>query len=182
VNITSLKDSIYRWRVRSALLVLILVLVLARPTTISVGLGVFVSLLGLAIRTWAAGHIRKEKELAVTGPYRYTRNPLYLGSFILGLGLALGARSVWGLGVYAVYFAAFYPVVIVEERSRMRRLFAEAYAVYERQVPIFWPFRRAAKATDLRTWDKALFLKNKEIRAWIGTALVWVLILIRGRL
>ena len=86
MNITELKDIIYRWRVRSAVAVLILVLALARPTPASVVLGVAVSLMGLSIRAWAAGHIRKEKELAVTGPYRYTRNPLYLGSFILGLG------------------------------------------------------------------------------------------------
>jgi protein-S-isoprenylcysteine O-methyltransferase Ste14 len=170
---------IYRWRVRSAVAVLILVLALARPTPTSVVLGVVVSLTGLSIRSWAAGHIRKEKELAVTGPYRYTRNPLYLGSFILGLGLALGSWSFGGLGGYLLYFVAFYPVVIFEERDRMRRLFAEAYAAYERRVPIFWPFRPGASATDARTWDKDLFRKNREIRAWIGTALVWVLLLLR---
>jgi protein-S-isoprenylcysteine O-methyltransferase Ste14 len=179
VNKTVLKDLIYRWRVRSALAVLILVLALARPTPASVILGVAVSLLGLSIRAWAAGHIRKEKELAVTGPYRSTRNPLYLGSFILGLGLVLGARSFWSLGGYTLYFIMFYPVVIIEERDRMRRLFAEAYAVYERRVPIFLPFRPGIAATDARTWDKELFRKNREIRAWIGTALAWILLLLR---
>jgi protein-S-isoprenylcysteine O-methyltransferase Ste14 len=182
VNKTELKDIIYRWRVRSAVAVLILVLALARPTPTSVALGVAVSLLGLSIRAWAAGHIRKEKELAVTGPYRYTRNPLYLGSFILGLGLVLGSWSFWCLGGYLLYFVAFYPVVIIEERDRMRRLFSEAYAVYEHRVPIFWPFRPGAAATDDRTWDKDLFRKNREIRAWIGTALVWVLVVLRGAL
>jgi protein-S-isoprenylcysteine O-methyltransferase Ste14 len=179
VNKTELKNIIYRWRVRSAVAVLILVLALARPTPTSVVLGIVISLIGLSIRSWAAGHIRKEKELAVTGPYRYTRNPLYLGSFILGLGLVLGSWSFGGLGGYLLYFVAFYPVVIFEERDRMRRLFAEAYAAYERRVPIFLPFRPGAAATDARTWDKDLFRKNREVRAWIGTALVWVLLLLR---
>lgn len=182
INKSSIKTFIYRWRVRSALIALVVVLALAKPTWGLIGIGVGVCLVGLLIRAWAAGHIRKEKELAVTGPYRYTRNPLYVGSFILGLGLALGSGSWWGLSFYILYFLSFYPVVIYEERDRMRRLFPAAYPEYAKRVPIFLPTLRGFAATDARKWNAAFFQKNKEHRAWIGTAIVWALLLLRWRI
>ena len=175
----SVRNLIFRLRIRVAPFVLAAVLILADPSWGSIAIGAVICFLGLFIRAWAAGHIRKEKELAVAGPYRFTRNPLYLGSFILGLGLAVGTRSYWGLGIFLFYFLAFYPVVIIEERDRMRRLFAAAYVDYERRVPVFIPTLRGSKANDPRPWDPALFKRNKEIRAWIGTGLVWILVMIR---
>lgn len=170
----------YRNRIRFALLVLVIVLVLARPSAVSLAVGAGLGLIGLAVRAWAAGHIRKEKALAVTGPYRYTRNPLYLGSFILGTGLVIGARNWWGAAVFAAYFFAFYLPVMAEERDRLRRLFPLDEADYERRVPAFWPKLRPAPATEPRKWAPALFLRNKEYRAWIGAAIVWVLFILRG--
>ncbi len=176
----SLRKTIYRWRVRSALFAFVAVLVLARPTWISIAAGASVGLLGLAVRGWAAGHIRKDKALAVTGPYRFTRNPLYLGSLILGLGLVCGARTWWGAGVFALYFVVFYVPVIAEERDRLRSLFPDAYPEYERRVPIFFPTLRRAAASEDRKWEAGLFRRNKEYRAWIGTAIVWGLYILRG--
>ncbi|MHB8054112.1 MAG: methyltransferase family protein [Candidatus Aminicenantales bacterium] len=180
MNKSSFRKIAYRGRVRFALFVLIVVLVLARPTFRSVVIGAAIGLIGLALRAWAAGHIRKEKALAVTGPYRYTRNPLYLGSFILGLGLVVGARSWWGAGVFVVYFLAFYIPVMAEERDRLRNLFPRAESEYESRVPAFFPTLRPAPATEPRKWDSALFLRNKEYRAWIGTTIVWGLFILRG--
>ena len=168
-----------RWRVRSALFTLVAVLIIADPSGLSIAGGAAVGVVGLAIRGWAAGHIRKDKRLAVTGPYRFTRNPLYLGSFILGLGLVWGARSWWGAGIFGLYFIAFYIPVMAEERDRLRSLFPEAYPEYERRVPLFFPSPRPAPATEPRKWNPALFRRNKELRAWIGTAIVWVLFIVR---
>jgi protein-S-isoprenylcysteine O-methyltransferase Ste14 len=172
-----LSSLIYRCRVRTALFVLIAVIVLARPSVRSIAFGLAVCALGLLIRGWAAGHIRKEKELAVSGPYRYTRNPLYLGNFLLGLSIALGANSLWCVGLFALYFLIFYPLVIMEELRRMKRLFPAEYESYGKQVPLFFPSfrRRAAGENSKFRWE--LYRRNRETRALIGSAVVWAILI-----
>ncbi|MGA3043576.1 MAG: methyltransferase, partial [Bryobacteraceae bacterium] len=76
----------------------------SRPDARSLAYGLPVSLLGLALRAWAAGHLTKNQKLSASGPYRYTRNPLYLGTLLVAAGLALATRSV-GLG--ALFAAVF---------------------------------------------------------------------------
>lgn len=171
---------IYRWRVRAALFVLIAVIVLARPSARSIAFGLAVCALGLLIRGWAAGHIRKEKSLAVSGPYRYTRNPLYLGNFLLGLSMALGSNSLWGVGLFALYFLVFYPPVIMEELRRMKRLFPAEYETYGKQVPLFFPsFRRRAEGEGSKfSWD--LYRRNRETRALLGAAIVWAILIAKA--
>ena len=87
--------------------------------------------MGLLIRTWSAGHLRKEKELAISGPYQYTRNPLYLGNFVIGVSAAFASRSWWVLGYFAAYFLLFYPLVIKREMKSMKELFP-AFFLYEK--------------------------------------------------
>ncbi len=87
---------IQRWRVPLGFLSAAIFIVLARPTPRALLIGAGVSLIGLGIRAWAAGHIRKNAELATSGPYAFTRNPLYLGSFFLGLGFTI-ASGRWEL-------------------------------------------------------------------------------------
>ena len=82
-----------RWRVPLGFACAAVFIVLARPTRLSLAAGGGVALVGLALRAWASGHIRKNDRLAVSGPYAHTRNPLYLGSFILGLGFTVAAAS-----------------------------------------------------------------------------------------
>lgn len=170
---------IYRWRVRAALFVLIAVIALARPTVRSIAIGLAVCALGLLLRGWAAGHIRKEKQLAVSGPYRFTRNPLYLGNFLLGLSIALGANSPWCVGLFVLYFLVFYPPVIMEELRRMKRLFPEEYESYRKQVPLFFPAfrRRAAGEGSAFSWD--LYRQNRETRALVGSAVVWAILIVK---
>ncbi len=122
-----LREALNRVRVRSGSFLAIAVLVLARPTSESLVHGALAAAAGLLIRAWASGHLRKEKALAVSGPYRYSRNPLYLGNFVIGAGLVLTARSWWVLALFAAYFGIFYPLIITRERDRMRRLFPEEY-------------------------------------------------------
>jgi protein-S-isoprenylcysteine O-methyltransferase Ste14 len=157
-----MSNLLYRWRVRAALFVLIAVLVLARPSVRSIAVGMTVCALGLLIRGWAAGHIRKEKTLAVSGPYRYTRNPLYVGNFILGLSMAVGANSLWCIGLFVAYFLVFYPPVIMEELRRMKRLFPALR-------------RRAGDEGARFSWG--LYRRNHETRALLGSGIVWAVLI-----
>jgi len=170
---------IYRTRVRAALLVLLAVIALARPSVRSIGAGLVVCAIGLLIRGWAAGHIQKEKRLAVSGPYRYTRNPLYLGNFLLGLSMAVGTNSWWGVGLFLLYFLVFYPPVILEELRRMKLLFPDEYESYRKQVPLFLPsFRRRASGEGSK-FQWALFRRNRETRAVFGAAAVWTILIVK---
>jgi protein-S-isoprenylcysteine O-methyltransferase Ste14 len=171
--------TLHRWRVRAGLLFLPALLLVARPRPASTGAGIAVCGLGLLVRAWAAGHIKKEKELAVSGPYRYTRNPLYLGNFLLGLGVGIGTDSWAGLAIFAVYFLAFYPPVILEERDRMARLFPEAYADYRKRVPIFLPTLRPYPAAPGARFSAAQYRKNREPRALVGAGIIWAILLAR---
>lgn len=153
---------------------LFFVLVLSKPTHRSLLAGVLLSLLALGIRTWASGHLNKEKELAISGPYRYTRNPLYLGNFILGLSFVVGSWSIWVLGVFSAYFLLFYPPVIRKERLRMKELFPKKYDEYKKKVPPFFPSLKHHLSSQLEKFSWILYKKNKEYRALAGTAIFWL--------
>jgi protein-S-isoprenylcysteine O-methyltransferase Ste14 len=170
------KEILSRIRVRTGSLAAVAVVLLATPNWTSIIVGAAISFLGLAVRTWASGHLRKEKKLAVSGPYRYSRNPLYLGNFILGAGIAAGSRSWWILGLFIVYFAVFYPFIICQERERMKQLFPEQYEEYGKKVPLFfpWPKRRNYASRGKFSW--ALYQRNKEYRAVIATVVLWLVL------
>src|SRR5437870_3209682 len=92
------KRLLQRIRVPLGFAFAILFLVFAKPTMLSIACGGGIAFIGVAIRAWSSGHIRKAKELAVSGPYAYTRNPLYVGSFILGVVFTV-ATGVWWLAL-----------------------------------------------------------------------------------
>ena len=111
------KRFLQRIRIPLGFLFAIVFVVFARPFALSLAIGGGIALLGLLIRAWASGHIRKASVLAVTGPYAFTRNPLYVGSFIMGVGFTVAA-GVWWLGlVFAALFIGIYLPVI---RSNLR--------------------------------------------------------------
>jgi protein-S-isoprenylcysteine O-methyltransferase Ste14 len=117
----------------------VLVLALAEPTAGSLLLGLPLALVGEALRIWASGHIEKTRCLATGGPYAHSRNPLYLGSLFLALGVAVASASPWVVTAVAAYFLAFYPSVMREEAGFLARAFPEAYAAWSHAVPVFWP-------------------------------------------
>jgi protein-S-isoprenylcysteine O-methyltransferase Ste14 len=169
---------IYRWRVRAGLAALILTLAFARPAPRSLLLFCAFGVAGLLIRAWASGHLKKDRELATTGPYRFTRNPLYLGNFVLGAGLAAGAWSWPALAVFIVYFSVFYSATIARERRRMKELFPDGYADYRRRVPLFVPSFRRGGPSPVR-FSVRLYFQNREYRALAGTLAVGLLLLAR---
>ena len=172
---------IQRWRVPLGFLCAAVFLLLAKPTRPALSAGACVSLVGWAIRAWAAGHIRKNAQLAVSGPYAFTRNPLYLGSFLLGLGFTVASgQVVLGLLFVALFLGIYFPVMRVEA-STMAQLFGEEYEVYRRSVPLFFPrltpFRQSASAPV--RFDGSLSLRSREYRAALGLVVAWGLLLIK---
>jgi protein-S-isoprenylcysteine O-methyltransferase Ste14 len=173
---------IQRWRVPLGFLCALLFLVLARPTPRALLIGAAVSLLGLVIRAWAAGHIRKNAQLAVSGPYAFTRNPLYLGSFILGLGFTV-ASGRWELALLfaALFLGIYFPVMRVEA-STMTELFGDQYKVYGDAVPLFFPRLTPFKKADSTPikFDASLYLRYREYRAALGLAVAWGLLVVKS--
>ncbi len=158
-----------RWRVPLGFLSAVLFLIFARPTAFTLLIGGAVSVVGLLIRAWAAGHIRKNAELATSGPYAFTRNPLYLGSFFLGLGFTISSGR-WQLGVlFALLFLGIYLPVMRVESATLGELFGESFRKYAAAVPMFVPRVSPYRGDVNQTgFDKALYLRYREYRAALG--------------
>jgi protein-S-isoprenylcysteine O-methyltransferase Ste14 len=127
-----------RYRVTAGWAVGLLVLALARPTPLSLLLALPLALAGETIRVWASGHIEKTQRLATGGPYAHSRNPLYVGSLLIALGVAVACWSWWVVLAVGLYFAAFYPAVMREEAAFLVRKFPE-YGGWAAAVPLFLP-------------------------------------------
>jgi protein-S-isoprenylcysteine O-methyltransferase Ste14 len=140
---------------------------LAKPTTASILLGSGLIIPGLAIRALASGHVRKNEQLATTGPYAYTRNPLYLGSLILAVGFAITARNWWiGLALIVIFIAIYLPVIRGEEVFLGKR-FAN-FAEYMRHVPRLVPrLSSFDEAGGSFSWE--LYWKHREYNAALGS-------------
>jgi len=170
-----------RWRVRLSYPCAILVLWFARPTPRSLLWGAPLGLLGLFVRARAAGHLHKQEVLTVTGPYAYTRNPLYLGSAILTLGAAVAAHSWLSAGILCAYFALFYSIVMRREEEELRQHHGAAFDEYAGAVPLFFPRLSPAKLSfaGAGSFSFAQYKKNHEYQAAIGfLLLLGVLLLI----
>lgn len=146
---------------------------LARPSAASLAWGVPVSLLGLAIRAWAAGHLAKNQQLAQSGPYAFTRNPLYIGTLVIALGMVIAARNIWLAFIFAAVFLLIYLPVIELEEQHLRHLFP-GYAAYADQVPALWP---RFSASGSGRFEPRLYWKNQEYQALLGflASLAWLI-------
>jgi protein-S-isoprenylcysteine O-methyltransferase Ste14 len=141
---------------------------LARPTWRWLALGAVLIVPGLLIRALASGHVRKNETLAMSGPYAYTRNPLYLGSLLIGVGFAVAARSWWVGAVLVVMFFAIYLPVIRGEETFLREKFPE-FDEYARNVPRMFPRIFPASAErDAGGFSMGLYLKHREYNAALG--------------
>jgi protein-S-isoprenylcysteine O-methyltransferase Ste14 len=167
---------IYKGRVRASLLFVILAVVLAKPDLWSILVGAGLTLMGLLIRTWASGHLEKEKKLTTSGPYRYTRNPLYFGNLLIGLGVVIGAQSWWVLGCAFVIFGIFYSVIILSEKQKMEELFPIEYAEYKKHVPLFFPSYFSTLPHRKVRFRWTVHKNNRELRAIIGSVIFWLIL------
>lgn len=151
---------------------------LARPSPLSIAIGGAVALAGVAIRAAASGHITKNAALTTTGPYAYTRNPLYLGSIVIAAGFAVASRSWWIVLAMAILFVAIYIPVIRSEEEFLRAQFPD-FDDYVRRVPrlIPRPASRVPRPLSLAprpegnfSWQR--YLRHREYNAVLGTLLM----------
>jgi len=166
-------DAVAKLRVPGGFLMVAAFLWLSSPTWTSLAIGIPVSILGLVLRAWAAGHLEKNRTLAVSGPYAYVRNPLYIGTLMVAAGFVIASRR-WELGVLfaAVFLLIYLPVVELEEQH-LRSLFPE-YADYAQRVPRLWP-RIGTQGGKRFQWS--VYMRNQEYQALAGF-LVGVAVLI----
>jgi protein-S-isoprenylcysteine O-methyltransferase Ste14 len=150
---------------------------LARPTWGSVAIGAVMAFCGLALRALASGHVRKAAELTTSGPYAYTRNPLYVGSLIVTAGFAIAAWNLWlGVTMIAIFFVIYIPTVRFEE-DFMRRTFPD-FDAYAAEVPRWWPKLRARSAAP-GSFSAALYREHREYNALLGAAVVLAALIVK---
>jgi protein-S-isoprenylcysteine O-methyltransferase Ste14 len=149
-----------RRRVALGGLTAIAALLLARPSWTSWGIGLAVACVGEGVRVWAAGHLEKSREVTTSGPYRWMRHPLYVGSSILAAGIVIASRSYVLAALAAVYLGATITAAIRSEEAFLRRTFGDAYDRYASdQAPRVH-----------RRFSLGRAMRNKEYRAVLGVA------------
>lgn len=163
-----------RWRVRLGYVLAIFVLWSAHPTPESVAIGAIVGLAGLCLRAFAAGYLHKQEVLTVTGPYAYTRNPLYLGSSVLALGAGIATNSWLSAAILAAYFVLMYSVVMRREEHELLQQHGEAFSKYAASVPLFFPRMTAASlpGASAGSFSVVQYKKNHEYQAALGYLLL----------
>lgn len=149
-----------RRRVTLGFVAAVAALLLADPTWSTWRAGLAVALMGEGIRLWAAGHLEKSREVTRSGPYRWTRHPLYAGSAVLALGMVIASRSVVVALLAAIYIGATIPAAIRAEEAFLRRTFGDTYDRY----------RRSQGEAMARRFSLARAMRNREYRAVIGVA------------
>ena len=158
-------DFVQRLRVPIGFLLVAAFAYWSSPTPSSIEWGAPVSIAGLLLRGWAAGHLAKNQSLAVSGPYAFTRNPLYLGTLLVALGLVIASRQPALAALFAAAFGLVYLPAIELEEQHLRNLFPE-YASYASRVPRLGV--RLPGERDAEPFRLALYRKNQEYQAAAG--------------
>jgi protein-S-isoprenylcysteine O-methyltransferase Ste14 len=173
-----------RWRVRLGYPLALIVLFFARPNGKSVAVGAAIGICGLWLRAYAAGYLKKQEVLTTTGPYAFTRNPLYLGSAVLAAGAAWAMHRLLSAGILVVYFAVVYYIVMRREEGELRGHFGEAFENYARTVPLFCPRFTPAKVAGSSpgAFSLAQYKKNHEYQATLGFFFLLAVLLMIWRL
>ncbi len=169
------KRILQRIRVPLGFLFGIVFLVFARPEPTVLVIGGIIAAVGILIRAWASGHIRKNQNLAVSGPYSFTRNPLYLGSFVLGVGFTIAAGVWWLAIIFVALFLGIYLPVMRVESDDLTKLFGAEYEEYARRVPLFFPRPTAYRASDAK-FDMSLYMRHREYQAALGLTFAWLVL------
>lgn len=149
---------IARWRVALGFLTAAIVIAIARPSPRSLLIGGLIAAVGEIVRIWAAGHLQKGQEITRSGPYRFTRHPLYVGSAILGAGVAIAAHNWIAIPIAVAYLAVTLTAAIQTEEASLDARFEGAYSSYRAGLapPVSRPF----------SWGRVK--ANREYRAVLG--------------
>ena len=167
-----------KMRVPAGTLLGVVFLLLMHPSVRSLWIGGVVTLAGVSLRVWAAGHIEKGRVLAREGPYALTRNPLYLGSFLMALGILLGGQGYWLLIPFGLFYLSMYYPVMKAEEEELLQGHGEEFIEYSRRVPLFLPsltgFRRGASNF---LWSRVV--RNREHRNVAGLLVAEAFLVLR---
>jgi protein-S-isoprenylcysteine O-methyltransferase Ste14 len=153
-----------RWRVFLGFVFSAIVLWLATPTLRSLVIGGAIAMLGESIRVWAAGHLEKSKEVTSSGPYRYTRHPLYLGSSVIGIGMAVVANNAIAAVIVIAYLALTLTAAMRSEEAHLREKFGDAYDAYAQ--------KRAPSIERIFSWQRAIYNREHHTIAGLVTGLL----------
>lgn len=176
-----------RIRVPLGFAVAAIFLIFATPSLHSLAWGLPLVLAGLWLRGYAAGYVKKNSELTQTGPYAYTRNPLYLGSMLLATGFAVAAGGVsaarwWLLVLLIAMFLAIYVPTILSEETFLRSAFPD-FDDYARHVPRLLPrltpARSAASNRQAGRFAPERYRHHREYNAAIGAAAIYAALALR---
>ena len=163
-----------RFRVALGFVFGVLVLILAQPTAQSLLAGMSMAACGEAIRIWASGHLRKSSEVTVSGPYRFVAHPLYVGSSVMGAGLAIASASIIVGALITLYLVATLTAAIKSEEAFLRRTFGDQYDLYRSGVAAK---RRERSAATERRFSLAQAMANREYRAVAGLGIAILLLI-----
>ncbi|MBI5198794.1 MAG: isoprenylcysteine carboxylmethyltransferase family protein [Nitrospirae bacterium] len=139
----------------------------SRPTTRSILIGTPVILLGEFFRTLSSGYLEKNSSLSIDGPYSVTRNPMYSGNFLLGLGFVIIVNQPILLVLFVMLFAFIYQATIIEEEKRLQQRFGQEFSAYMSSVPRFFPKLWRWKSNG-RSFNWTLVMKHREYVTWLG--------------
>jgi protein-S-isoprenylcysteine O-methyltransferase Ste14 len=156
-------------------------LLTAHPTVHSLLWSLLGTVPGVALRTYASGYVTKNTELTTTGPYAYTRNPLYLGSMLIAFGFAVPAHSWWIALALAVLFTLIYLPTIRSEEDFLRGQFS-GYDEYTKRVPRLLPrLRPASTERDAGRggFSGTLYRKHREYNAALGSLIIYAVLLLK---
>lgn len=181
----SWSDALSRWRVPLGFLIAFIYFLGARPSRFSILTGAAVALAGILCRAWASGTIRKNSMLAVSGPYAFTRNPLYFGSFVISVGFGWAGNRILLLLLMVIFFVLVYVPVMRREERHLKILFGDLFQEYARQVPFFFPWKLLTRFPENGspfTWRQ--YWRNHEYNALLGycgaVALLFLIHYLRG--
>ena len=162
-----------RMRVALGFVFGVLVLILAQPTGRSLLVGMSIAACGEAFRIWAAGHLHKAREVTASGPYRWVPHPLYVGSSVMGLGLAIACASVPVAVLIAVYLVTTLTAAIKSEETFLRRTFGDQYDLYRSGVAA----KRRDRGSAQRRFSMCQAIANREHRAVLGFVIALLLLI-----
>jgi protein-S-isoprenylcysteine O-methyltransferase Ste14 len=168
-------DFVAKLRVPCGFLLLAAFALLSKPAPESMWIGIPISIAGLLLRAWSAGHLAKNQELATSGPYAYIRNPLYLGTLVVAAGIVISCRDGWLALVFAAVFLLVYLPVIELEEQHLRKIFPN-YASYAKHIHRLVPTGKWAGRKASFSWS--LYRRNEEYKALLGflLAVAWMII------
>jgi protein-S-isoprenylcysteine O-methyltransferase Ste14 len=147
----------------------------ARPSAVSLAWSLVLVIPGLLLRAYASGYVKKNAELAVTGPYGYTRNPLYLGSMLMAFGFAAASRNLWIVGLLALLFLIIYVPTILSEEQFLRSTFP-SFENYARRVPRLLPRLTSARLEGEGSFSGDLYRKHREYNSVLGACAVYAVL------